>query len=663
VSEHSDDKIFENLNDKQIEAVKATQGPVLILAGAGSGKTKALTHRIAYLIASGVKSENILAITFTNKAANEIKERVANLLQSITNNQKTNNQLPSATPPFMGTFHSICLRILRQDIDKLGYGKNFAIFDQDDQEGLVKRVMTDLDISWKKFNPSQMLDKISKLKSELVSAKCFNESAKEFAAKILSQIYTSYQLALKRNNAVDFDDLIMLCVELFQKNPEVLVKYQEIFKYILVDEYQDTNHSQYVWVNLLAKEHRNLFVIGDDYQGIYAFRQADIRNILDFEKDYPEAKVIMLEQNYRSTKNILDAANHIIINNKNQKHKKLWTENIEGENIYLKEVVAEKDEGEYMVKVIKDSVEDGGSFNDFTILYRTHAQSRALEESMIRHGLPYRILGGVKFYQRREIKDILAYLRLALNPLDEVSLARIYNVPGRGIGKISFEKLISNDPEISPRQKNAFSELKNLIAELNSKSKELTPTELIKFIIKKNDYEKYIVENSTDGDERWENVKELFTATKKFDVEIAPVGSEKFLEEVALIQETDKLDKKEKAVNMMTLHSAKGLEFPIVFIAGMEDGIFPHASSFFDPEEMEEERRLCYVGITRAKKRLYLTFCRRRMIYGNSQSNPPSRFIFEMPENLVKFSPFTEKIHGKPNFSDDSDQNDVIDYA
>lgn len=651
-------RIFKDLNDKQTEAVRAIDGPVLILAGAGSGKTRALTHRIAYLISEKIKPESILAITFTNKAAGEIKERVTKLLQT------PGSHLPTMVPPYMGTFHSMCLRILRQDIDKLGYGRNFVIFDENDQVDLIKKVMTDLDISWKKFNPNSMLAKISELKSELIGEKEFAVSAKEFAKKILSQIYTSYQLALKRNNAVDFDDLIMFCVELFQKNSEVLAKYQEIFKYILIDEYQDTNRAQYVWVNLLAKKHRNLFVIGDDYQSIYAWRQADIRNILDFEKDYPEAKVIMLEQNYRSTKNILEAANRVIINNKNQKHKKLWTENFEGENIFLKEVVAEKDEGEYIVKTILSKAKNGALFDDFTILYRTHAQSRALEESMIRHGLPYRILGGVKFYQRREIKDILAYLRLALNPKDEISLARIYNVPGRGIGQTSFEKMTKGE-EAGSKQIAAFAELKSLIADLSAQSKKIAPTELIKYLLKKIGYEKYITDGSVDGSERWENVKELFTATKKYDSsadkETAPSGLEKFLEEVALIQETDKLDKRDRAIKMMTLHSAKGLEFPVVFIAGMEDGIFPHASSFFDPEEMEEERRLCYVGITRAKKELHLTFCRRRMIYGSSQSNPPSRFIFEIPENLINFSPFTERSHGKPNFPEDGDE--IINYG
>lgn len=641
------------MNAKQIEAVQALNGPVLILAGAGSGKTRALTHRIAYLIATGIKPENILAITFTNKAAGEIKERVAKLLASVSS--------LVAVPPYMGTFHSICLRILRQDIDKLGRERNFIIYDEDDQLSLLKKVMVDLEINPKKFNPSSLLGKISKLKSELITAKEFSDSAKEFSEKILSQLYISYQLALKKNNAVDFDDLIMLCVELFQTNSETLVKYQDIFKYILVDEYQDTNRAQYVWVSLLAKKDRNLFVIGDDYQSIYQWRQADIRNILDFEKDYPEAKIILLEQNYRSTKNILAAANNIILNNKNQHHKKLWTENTEGEEIILKENHSEREEGEFIVKTIENEVSAGVPISNFTVLYRTHAQSRAVEEAMIKYGLPYRILGGVKFYQRREVKDILAYLRLALNPNDEVSLSRIYNVPSRGIGTVSFEKLKKGETDVGAKQLAAYTELKKLLNELQTKTQELSPTLLIKYLIKRIGYERHIVDGTTNGDERWQNVQELFTATKKFDSLATPEGTEKFLEEVALIQETDKLEKRGQTITLMTLHSAKGLEFPVVFMVGMEDGIFPHQSSFFDPTNLEEERRLCYVGITRAKQKLYLTFCRKRMIYGTTQSNSPSRFLFEIPEHLVKFTPITEKF-GSLNYYDADDFDYRRDY-
>ncbi|MDO8676644.1 MAG: UvrD-helicase domain-containing protein, partial [Candidatus Azambacteria bacterium] len=380
------ENIFKDLNAKQIEAVRATEGPVLILAGAGSGKTKALTHRIAYMIANGIQPDNILAITFTNKAAGEIKERVSKLMSSGTGLKSTGSPLP-----WMGTFHSICLRILRREIENLGYTTNFVIYDEDDQLGLIKNIMRDLEVDIKKFNPKNMLGRISNLKSELIIADEFAGNAKEFIEKTLAPIYTGYQIAIKQNNALDFDDLIMLCVQLFQKYPQILEKYQNIFRYILVDEYQDTNHSQYVWVNLLAQKHRNLFVIGDDYQSIYSFRLANIRNILDFEKDYAEAKVILLEQNYRSTGNILTAANHIILNNKNQKHKKLWTENESGSPIILKETANERREGDYIIETIRNNLEHGYGLRDFTVLYRTHAQSRAIEEAMLKHGFPYRI--------------------------------------------------------------------------------------------------------------------------------------------------------------------------------------------------------------------------------------------------------------------------------
>lgn len=642
-------QVFEGLNNEQVKAVRATEGPVLILAGAGSGKTKALTHRIAHLISSGVKPGNILAVTFTNKAAGEIKERVAKILQ--TSKKELDVRLP-----YMGTFHSICLKILRQEIDQLGYGKNFLIYDESDQLALVKSTMRDLEIDIKKYNPKGMLNKISKLKNELVGYEKFEQNAKEYMEKIVAKIYTSYQTVLKKNNALDFDDLIMLSVLLFKQHPATLLKYQNSFQYILVDEYQDTNPAQYAWVNFLAEKHRNLFVIGDDYQSIYRWRQADIRNILDFEKDYPEVKTIFLEQNYRSTKNILAAANHIILNNKNQKHKKLWTENQEGGKIVLKELPNERFEGMYIIKSILKSAEQEKSLNEFTVLYRTHAQSRSIEEALLRVGLPYRIIGGVKFYQRREIKDILAYLRLALNPHDDVSFERIYNVPIRGIGRTSFDKLrtmagqssslsdiartISAD-NLGKKQVAAFQGLAALITDLDKKSFDLNPSELIKRLLKRINYESYINDKSPDGEERWENVKEILTATQKYDHNPPREGLEKFLEEVALIQETDKLTKKGAAVNLMTVHSAKGLEFPVVFLIGMEDGIFPHSRSFFDPHELEEERRLCYVGITRAKEQLYLTYCKQRNLYGSGQNNPPSRFILEIPENLVNFYPLT----------------------
>ncbi|MBI2063823.1 MAG: UvrD-helicase domain-containing protein, partial [Candidatus Yanofskybacteria bacterium] len=610
--------------------------------------------------------------TFTNKAAGEIKDRVHTLLA-------TSNQQPT-THPWLGTFHSICLRILRRDIKVLSpYTGNFVIYDEDDQLGLIKNIMRGLELDIKKFNPKNVLGRISALKSELVGHEEFAEKAREYFEKIVAPVYAGYQTTLQQNNALDFDDLIMLCVRLFQKHPKILEKYQNLFRYILIDEYQDTNHSQYVWVSLLAKEHRNLFVIGDDYQSIYSFRLANIRNILDFEKDYPEAKVILLEQNYRSTQNILTAANHIILNNKNQKHKKLWTNNESGCPIILKEVANERREGDYIVETIRNDMKRERGLSDFTVLYRTHAQSRAIEEAMLKHGFPYRIIGGVKFYQRREIKDILAYLRLALNPNDRMSFERIYNVPARGLGQMTMQRLtkignitdglkeLANSIGPSKKQTNTLESLANLLEELSKKSQELPLSQLVKYILNKTSYETYINDKTTDGEERWENVKEIFTATRKYDKETATEGLQKFLEEVALIQETDKYDKREEAIKLMTIHSAKGLEFPVVFLVGMEDGIFPHSRALFEQAELEEERRLCYVGITRAQSELHLTFARERMFYGTTQSNSPSRFLFEIPEHLLSFSPLSQNKsrifpQGKVRDKYTKDWDDKIEY-
>lgn len=558
---------------------------------------------------------------------------------------------------------------MRKEAEHAGYGRGFVIYDTDDQISLLKNIMQDLDIDTKKFNPKAMLGKISKLKSELIGHEELASSAKEYIEKILAPIYSGYQTALKQNNAMDFDDLIMVCVELFQKNPKILQKYQQAFKYILVDEYQDTNHSQYVWANLLAQKHRNLFVIGDDYQSIYQFRQADIRNILDFEKDYPEVKIIMLEQNYRSTKTILAAANNIILNNKEQKHKKLWTENTEGAKIILKENIDQKKEGQFLAETIRSNVKRGLRPDQITVLYRTHAQSRSIEEAMLKYGIPYKIIGGVNFYQRREIKDVLAYIRLALNPNDRVSLDRIYNVPTRGIGNTIFQRIktiiseggfssftaltqkLNADYGFNKRQIDALKNLGLLIEVLNKRSKEVSVSELIKSVIKTINYEQYIKDGSHEGEERWENVKEIFTAANKYEGGPAPEGLENFLAEVALIQDTDKISQGGSNVNLMTVHSAKGLEFPVVFLVGMEEGLFPHASSLINPAELEEERRLCYVGITRAKQQLFLTYCRERMMYGSTQFNPPSRFVFEVPGHLIDFQPL-EKIEHKNKWSE-----------
>ena len=640
-------KILEGLNPQQAEAARIIDGPLLILAGAGSGKTKTLTHRIAHLMASGVAGRNILAVTFTNKAAGEMKERIARLLHAQGFDTLTGGL------PQMGTFHSVCVRMLRQHIDLLGYNRDFVIYDSSDQEQLIKSCLEDLSLDPKRFKPRSMLGRISELKSELISADQSQKEAKDFSSKNVASVYDLYQQKLKASNAVDFDDLLMLTVRLLQLRPEVLGAYQNQFKYLLIDEYQDTNHAQYIWAKLLATSHRNIAVVGDDAQSIYGWRRADIRNILDFEKDYPEAKVVTLEENYRSTQTILTAANHIILNNSQQKTKNLWTKNDLGAKITIKEAHTDREEGEYIIDVIKKA--KPGERAGFTVLYRTHAQSRAMEEALLKHGVPYKILGGIKFYERREVKDVLAYLRLARNPSDQISFKRIFNTPARGLGLTTLKKVQTADLtatnlaggiaslDLADRQTKTLMNFAEKLEKFRQSSHTLAPTKLIKLILKELDFEEYLRDKTQEGEERWENVQELFTATKKYDDMPAPESTDRFLEEVALIQDTDPSPigggefADQPAVTLMTLHSAKGLEFPYVFIIGMEEGIFPHSRSLFNPSELEEERRLCYVGVTRAKKELHLLYCRQRNLYGNLQINPPSRFISEIPEELVSF--------------------------
>ncbi len=598
--------IFDGLNEKQVEAVRATEGPVLVIAAAGSGKTKVLTHRIAHLIEKGVRPSEIIAVTFTNKAAAEMKERIVKLL-----NQK------SQTIPLVGTFHSICARFLRKELGetKTPYNQNFAIYDSEDQLNLIKKNMEELGIDIKKFNPRAILARISGAKNELAGPAEYADSAKEFFEKIVAKIYPIYQQNLEKNNAMDFDDLLFLTVKLFRENKSILENYQQIFKYILVDEYQDTNKPQYFFLKLLAQKHKNIMAVGDDYQSIYMFRQADIRNILTFEKDYPEAKIIFLEQNYRSTQNILAAAQNIILNNQFQRHKNLWTENSIGEKIFLAELNNERDEGDFIVKKIKEEKLAGKQFNNFCVLYRTHAQSRAVEEALLKYGLPYKIVGGLKFYERKEIKDILAYLRLINNPVDVLSFERIYNVPGRGIGKITFNRLLEKYKDKKgvavldvlkeksfPKAAAGFANLSKVLSKLKLESEDICLSRLIKKLLKDIDYQNYLQEKTTESEARWENVKELLTVTKKYDHLRSSQSLSGFLEEVALIQDSDKIDEKEKNVTLMTVHAAKGLEFPVVFMVGMEESVFPHSRSMTNPVELEEERRLCYVGITRAKE-------------------------------------------------------------
>ncbi|MDO8495547.1 MAG: UvrD-helicase domain-containing protein [bacterium] len=636
------EKLLVGLNDKQQEAVRATEGPVLIIAAAGSGKTRVLTHRIAHLIKQGVSPHSIMAVTFTNKAAGEMKERIIHLLRE-----------EGVAVPLVGTFHSICAKFLRREVEELDlpYNRNFVIYDSDDQLSLIKKAMEELEIDPKKFNPRAVLGRISQAKNDLATPAEYADSAKEWFEKNVAKIYPLYQKSLESSNAVDFDDLLFLTVKIFQQHPKILERYQDQFRYLLVDEYQDTNKSQYLFLKMLAKKYQNIMAVGDDYQSIYMFRQADIRNILSFEKDYPQAKIIFLEQNYRSTQTILAAAQNIIANNKFQRHKNLWTKNVQGEKIHLQELGHEREESNFVAETVREGLRTGKVLADFCVLYRTHAQSRAVEEAMLKHGLPYRIIGGLKFYERKEIKDILAYLRLVHNPTDWISLERVINVPARGIGKPTYKKLLDQwEPQaeegierllsveniekagLNKKSASGLLSFGKFFDKFHMRSQNGSLSSLIKFLLQEVDYQKYLEEKTTEADSRWENVKELLTVTNKYNHLKTSEALPSFLEEVSLVQDSDKLNLEEKGVTMMTMHAAKGLEFPTVFMVGMEESVFPHARSILNPIELEEERRLCYVGITRAKEKLYLTYCRNRTMYGSSQYNPPSRFLEEIPE-------------------------------
>lgn len=656
------DKIFDKLNEKQIEAVKVIDGPVLVISGPGSGKTRCLTHRVAYLISQNILPQNILAVTFTNKASGEMRERISHLLNLKMPETKFGAQDPRF--PLIGTFHSIGLKILRSDIPYLGYRRNFAVYDSDDQLSLIKKVMIDAELDIKSFNPRIISSKISELKTNLIFPE--NHEPKDYYSEIVSKVYRNYQQELRNHNAVDFDDLIVLPIKIFKQNPEALLKYQESWKYILVDEYQDTSRDQYVFINLLADKYKNLFCIGDDAQSIYQFRRADIRNILNFQKDYPEAKIILLEQNYRSTKNIITAAQHIIANNKNQIPKELWTENSHGEKIIIAETMNERHEANFIISQIEDLSAKGHQIKDFAVLYRTHAQSRSVEEAFIMRGFPYQIIGGLKFYDRKEIKDILSYLKLIINPADSLALERIYNVPARGIGKGTIEKvrnkykaIKSTDKELDivdalaltlkddttpPKQLSAVSEFHKTLTDIIKMAEDKNLPALIKYVIKKIKYEEYLKEFSLakqsdheNFEDRLDNLKELLTVASKYEESPGKEGAEKFLEEVALLQHTDKLREDPNKITLMTMHASKGLEFPVVFIVGMEEGLFPHSRTIISPHELEEERRLCYVATTRAKERLIITYTKFRNIFGSHSVNLPSRFIGEIPATLVDF--------------------------
>ncbi|PRR88559.1 MULTISPECIES: DNA helicase PcrA [unclassified Bacillus (in: firmicutes)] len=638
--------LLEGLNDAQKEAVKATDGPLLLMAGAGSGKTRVLTHRIAYLMAEKhVAPWNILAITFTNKAAREMRERVQAILG------------PGADDIWISTFHSMCVRILRRDIDRIGVNRNFSILDTSDQLSVIKNILKERNIDPKKFDPRSILGSISSAKNELIDAEEYAKTAGDFYDQVVSDVYTDYQKRLLKNQSLDFDDLIMMTIRLFERIPEVLEHYQRKFQYIHVDEYQDTNRAQYMLVKLLAQRFQNICVVGDSDQSIYRWRGADITNILSFEKDYPSSEVILLEQNYRSTKRILNAANTVIQNNANRKPKNLWTENDEGAKIAYYRADNEFGEGQFVAGKIHQLYQSGKrKLSDFAILYRTNAQSRVIEETLLKSNIQYNIVGGTKFYDRKEIKDILAYLRLVANPNDDISFARIVNVPKRGIGATSVDKIAAyaemNDLSmfealgqvdfigLSARAANALDEFKQLIDQMTNMQDYLSVTELTEEILEKTGYREALkVEKTIEAQSRLENIDEFLSVTKNFEEQNEDKSLVTFLTDLALVADIDKLDENEEedqdAVILMTLHAAKGLEFPVVFLMGMEEGVFPHSRSLMEDAEMEEERRLAYVGITRAEEELYLSSAKMRTLFGRTNMNLESRFIREIPADLL----------------------------
>ncbi len=641
--------LLNGMNPEQAEAVQTTEGPLLIMAGAGSGKTRVLTHRIAYLVLEKqVYPSNILAITFTNKAAREMRNRIDGLLGHGTGQRM-----------WASTFHSMCVRILRRDIDKLGMSKNFSILDTTDQLTVIKNVLKQQNLDVKKYDPRTMLNAISSAKNECIGASQFAADMNQFNPyeKTVSDVYTAYEKRLKKNQSLDFDDLIMTTLELFTTVPEVLAYYQDKFHYIHVDEYQDTNNAQYQLVQKLASKHKNICVVGDSDQSIYRWRGADITNILSFEKDYPNAKVIMLEQNYRSTKRILQAANDVIQKNTSRYPKELRTENDEGAAITLHKAGDERQEAQFVVQTIQKLMdEENYKTSDFAILYRTNAQSRIMEEMFVKSNMSYTIVGGTKFYDRKEIKDLLAYLRLIANNDDDLSLARVINEPKRGIGATSFEKMarfaIEQDRTImdalqeadfmglTPKTSQTALEFRNMMASFTQMQEYLSVTELVEEVLKKSGYRQMLQNDKTiEGESRLENLDEFLSVTKAFEKQSDDKSLVAFLTDLALISDIDSLDDEEDAdgpIILMTMHAAKGLEFPVVFIIGLEENVFPHSRSNNDDEELEEERRLAYVGITRAEQRLYLTHASSRTLFGKSNFNLPSRFISEISEDLIE---------------------------
>ncbi|HGF7837444.1 TPA: DNA helicase PcrA [Enterococcus faecium] len=646
-------ELLNGMNPRQKEAVLHTDGPLLLMAGAGSGKTRVLTHRIAYLIEEKeVNPWNILAITFTNKAAKEMKERVNAILAS------------GGEDVWVSTFHSMCVRILRRDVDFIGYNRNFTIIDSSEQLTLMKRILKELNIDPKKYDPRSILGTISQAKNSLQTPQDFTKMQGSYYEEIAAKCYAAYQKELQYNQCMDFDDLIMNTIRLFEEHPDSLTYYQNKFHYIHVDEYQDTNHAQYTLVNLLAGRFRNLCVVGDADQSIYGWRGADMQNILDFEKDYPDAAVILLEQNYRSTKNILSAANQVIENNSNRKPKNLWTENKEGNKITYYRADNERDETRFIVDRMQEEIRSNHrNYGDFAILYRTNAQSRVMEETLLKANIPYKMVGGHKFYDRKEIKDILAYLNVLANPQDSISFERIVNSPKRGIGPGSIEKLrsfaslhewplleaaqnvdLANIGGKAGQQLGAFGEM---IQEVTQMIPYLTVTELTKEVLDRSGYlEDLKIQNTLEAQARIENLEEFLTVTQEFDKQFeqqneedADAPEEKltvFLNDLALVSDIDNLEEDASQVTLMTLHAAKGLEFPVVFLIGLEEGVFPLSRALMEESELEEERRLAYVGITRAEEALYLTNAFSRTLYGRTQYNRPSRFVEEIDQELLE---------------------------
>lgn len=652
---------LDKLNDKQKEAVLHMDGPCLVIAGAGSGKTKVLTTRIANLIDSGVSPYNILAITFTNKAAKEMRERLELL---VPNNNA-----------FVGTFHSFGVRIIRENYDLLGLNRNFTILDSDDVTTIIKRIMKEKNIDSKECAPAYIRNRISFIKNENMSIAEIEKFFNTPAEKIAYEVYKEYINILKNNNSVDFDDLLLLPVKLFKNNPEVLEKYQDRFKYILIDEYQDTNEVQYSLTKLLAKKHQNIFIVGDPDQSIYMFRGANYKNILNFEKDYKNAVIIPLEENYRSTSNILNAANSVIRNNKERKEKNLWSSKGEGVKVKYLRSYDEKNEVDLVISEIKKLLEAGYKKKDIAIFYRTNGQARVVEEQFLKANLPYKVVGSFYFYARKEIKDLICYLRLILNSDDEISLRRIINVPKRKIGPSTVNNLENMARAMNVSMFEAIEtgkelEFKNLILELRKDSESLSLTELIDDILDKSGMRKeYETEGSLEADLRLENLEEFKSITASFEEQTGSVNLEDFLEEISLVADIEEHKESNDEVTLMTIHSAKGLEFDVVFLIGMEEGIFPHQNAFVEENGIEEERRLCYVGITRAREKLYLTNAKRRMLYGRENINQPSRFINEIDEQYIEEAENSvkeiKKIHRESMYTNDDTQyknGDIVEH-